>query len=519
MNRHFVTTSIGAAGLCALFLVPMQGCTNLEEHPTSQVSPGNFFHTESEVLATLAGVYAQLRGTLDDYYNLSEISSDEMIVPTRGQDWYDNGAWLEMHRQTWTASSVDGLGAIQGAWNNALGGIARANVLLDAMPGVNVPNKAAITAEARVLRAFYYYTLLDMFGGAPLATTGEIKPRPRSTRKELFDFIESELLAARADLPDSWPAGMNGRITKGAANAILASLYINAGVFTKDAGVSATAYNSCSGITVTGGDACAQAIAAADAIINSGVYQLADTFVKNFRSDNATSPENIFVIKFADADNLGLNFVMRALHYNQFTPTPWNGFSALATVYNAFDAGDARRNIFLIGPQVNLETGAPAKDRAGNPLIFTDTIKDITQATEAEGPRIYKWPIDPGHVAQNNGNDYAWFRLAEIMLIKAEALNEQNPGDAGALALLNAVRARDFNPANPVATINHATILQERQFELTGEGKRRTDLIRFGLYTAPNMYKAATTDAHFILMPIPQSQIDANPLLVQNPGY
>src|SRR5207245_1079413 len=142
----------------------------------------------------------QLRGTLDDYYNMSEISTDEMIVPTRGQDWYDNGQWLELHKQTWTPTSAGG-GIINGAWNTAMGGIARANVLLDALPKANVPGKTAITAETRGLRAFYYYLILDAFGGVPIATTSEIKQRPRSTRRELFDFVESELLAARPDLP------------------------------------------------------------------------------------------------------------------------------------------------------------------------------------------------------------------------------------------------------------------------------------------------------------------------------
>jgi hypothetical protein len=163
-------------------------------------------------------------------------------------------------------------------------------------------------------------------------------------------------------------------------------------------------------------------------------------------------------------------------------------------------------------------TGAPVKDRAGNPLVFTTSIANVTQATEAEGARVYKWPADPNHVAQNNGNDYAWFRLGEIYLIKAEAQNEITPGSPTALTLVNNLRARDFNPAKPLATIDRPTILNERLFELVGEGKRRQDLIRFGLYTAPNAYKAQTTP-NYVLMPIPQVQLDANPLIKQNPGY
>src|SRR5207247_10184504 len=135
-------------------------------------------------------------------------------------------------------------------------------------------------------------------------------------------------------------------------------------------------------------DACQAAIDAADRVLtlkdsaNKIVYQLADTFVQNFNAENQVSPENIFVIKFADADGLGFNMVMRTLHYNQFNPSPWNGFAALAQTYNAFDPADKRRTMFLVGPQVNLETGLPAKDRTGAPLSFTIGITNVTSATE-----------------------------------------------------------------------------------------------------------------------------------------
>ena len=524
MKRLLVNTSIGAA-LVTFLLLPLQGCTNLDEVPISDITKGNFFHNEAEVLAALAGVYSQLRGTLDDYYNVSEISTDEMVVPTRGQDWYDNGQWLETHRQTWTANSVFSLAFGNGIWNTAYAGVARANVFIEALQNVTVPNKASIVAEARGLRAFYYYILMDAFGGVPIVTTTDIVKNPRNTRREVFDFIESELIAARADLPATRPSSDNGRFTQGAADAILANMYINAGVFTKDAGISTGAYNSCSGVQVSGGvDACAAAIASADAILNSGVYQLADTFQQNFRADNYASPENIFAVKFVDQAGLGLNFVMRALHYSQFNPSPWNGFATLAEAYNTFDPADRRRQVILIGQQYNVLTGDSAFDRAGNPLVFTDTIHDITQATEGEGPRVYKWPASPAHVAQDNGNDFAWFRLGEIYLIKAEALNEQSAGSAAALVVLNTLRARDFNPPQPLAVIDRSVILNERLFELIGEGKRRQDLIRFGTYTTraddPSMAggKVPTAD-YYVLLPIPQTQLDANPQLVQNSGY
>src|SRR6266516_2462964 len=331
MKRLFVTRSIGAVGLFTLLLVPLQGCTDLTETPISSITPSNFFHTEGEALAALAGVYAQLRGTLDDYYNVSEISTDEMIVPTRGSDWYDGGQWLELHHQTWTPVSPVGNGFGNGIWVTAFTGIARANALLEVLPNLTFTSRDTIAAEARTLRAFYYYFLMDTFGGVPIATSTQIAARPRVTRDSVFRFIQAELTAARAALPATWPATYNWRMTQGAVDAILASMYLNAAVFDKDAGVNPTVYNSCTTVQIGSQNACQAAITAANNILNSSAgYQLADSFAQSFRADNATSKENILVIKFAPVGDIGLNFVMRSLHYNQYTPTPWNGFAILA---------------------------------------------------------------------------------------------------------------------------------------------------------------------------------------------
>lgn len=501
------------AGFFALLvLAPISACTDLTEVPASSISPENFYANEAEVIGGLASVYAQLRSTTDEYYNVTEVTSDEIIVPTRGTDWYDNGKWLDLDRQTFAPNSPGGLDNINGAWNQLFTGVARANVVLAAIENSTFNNKAVVQAELRTLRAFYYYLLQDLFGGVPIVTDTEIAARARNTRAEVFNFIESELNATRAVLPPTWPQAMNGRLTRGAADAILASLYLNAEVFTGT-------------VTAAGlqrGTQRWQAAAdAADRVINSGVYSLASNWRSNFTADNNTSPEIIMAVKFVAQDGLGLNFLMRALHYTQFTPSPWNGFATIAETYNAFDPDDRRRQIFLEGRQFNLETGAPVNDRAGNPLVFDPNIPDPTQAGEGAGVRIAKWPVDPNHVAQHNGNDYAHFRLAEIILIKAEALNEL--GRTGeAIILLNSVRARHFATPEPTTATGQAgvrtAIMNERLFELTAEGKRRMDLIRFGRWTSTWFNKTAT-QPYKVLMPIPQIQIGTNPELTQNPGY
>ena len=504
-----------AFALVAPALAFVQGCTDLDESPVSAITPENFYRNEEEVLGGLASAYADLRGdgSLWGYYNMSEISTDEMIVPTRGQDWYDNGRWLEIHRQTWGANTPAGLDDVNRVWVDSFRGVARANVVLAALENVTVANQEVIKAELRALRAFYYYFLMDMFGGVPIVETTEIMARPRNTRAEVFAFIEQELNAAREVLPDRWPDDQHGRFTKGAADAILASLYVNAEVFT---GTVTTA-----GLQ-KGTARWQDAVNVADRILNSGSYALASDWKANFAADNHTSPENILVVKNVAAEGLGLNFVMRALHYNMITPAPWNGFSTLAETYYAFDEDDERADIFLVGCQTHFETGEPVRDRTGQPLCFTPEIGDATQASESEGARIVKWRPDPNHLAEHHANDVAYFRLAEIYLIKAEALNELGR-TAEAIDLVNVIRARVFEPDEPISgALSQAgfrdMILRERLFELTAEAKRRQDLIRHGRFTQPWAFKPQG-EPYRILLPIPQPQLDTNPLLEQNPGY
>ena len=222
MKRTMSTRSIRGAWLAALLLGSLQACTNLDEPPKSDISPGTFFNNEAEALAGLSGVYAQLRGAFPGYccayYALSEISTDEMVVPTRGQDWYDNGRWLEIHEQGWTPGSPSTLQDINSAWVNSFTGVANANLALSALQSRTVMDsakQAGVIAELRALRAFYYYQLMDLFGGVPVVTTTDVVQRERPSRDSVFKFVEAELLAARADLPRTRDAANNGRFTKG----------------------------------------------------------------------------------------------------------------------------------------------------------------------------------------------------------------------------------------------------------------------------------------------------------------
>ena len=536
--RRFATSLL----LVPLFMVG-QSCTDLTETPHDALTPDNAFKTDAELLAGVAGVYAQLRsfGGNGSYTSMEDLTADVSIVPTRGSDWFDNGQWLDMHRQTFTPSSNGTGGFLVGHWNDPFAGIAKANLMIDVLEKSTSASKASTIAELRTLRAFYYYMLMNEFGGVPLVTTTELKRVARSTRAEVFTFIETELKAAIPDLPATRTADGYGRVTKSVANAILASLYINAGVFTKEcatgtgctAGFSATSYNTCN-ITVNGQNACDAAIAAANAVINSGNFSLepAGEWAQNFALDNEKSTENIFVIVYTAEGTAGLgsDWPMRTLHYNQLNTgwgSPWNGFATLAETYNKFDAGDERRAMWLQGQAYSFETGAAVNDRTGNPLIFTVSIPDATQASEGTGVRFNKYPPKPS-AATGSGhpNDMVLFRLSEMYLIRAEANNEK--GNLGAaLTDLQAIHnLRD--PGNPVVPASQAAmrdaIMNERVLEFAGEGKRRTDMIRAGTYTSwteasANGVSATQRPARVTLYPIPAAVIGANSLLTQNPGY
>ena len=172
----------------------LPGCTDLGEEPFSAITPNNFYQNEDEVRSGLAAVYNQFNSvSTGNYHYLNVISSDEQVIPTRGQDWFDNGRHLENQRQSWQANSPAGLGEVNGAWNQAFQGVARANVLIEAIEPLPVANKERTIAEARLLRAYFYYVLMDLFGGVPIVTTTEIMPRPRANRAEVFAFVEKEL--------------------------------------------------------------------------------------------------------------------------------------------------------------------------------------------------------------------------------------------------------------------------------------------------------------------------------------
>ena len=475
-------------------------CRNLDENPVSQVTPDNFFQTEGELLAGVIPVYESARTwKWGEATHLQEVTSDEIFVPTRGADWDDDGNWRRLQLHTWTPADVK----MNQAYEALFKGVARANAVLEVLEQTTSesPLVPTFSAEARFLRALFYWWLMDLFGNVPIVTkTLQIGELPeQNTRQEVFDFVVQEINAALPDLEDVAPSF--GRATKGAANALLATVYLNAEVYTGTARWNET-------------------VQASDAVINSGMYALMPTYSAVFALENEgpANAENIFVVANLPQGGVGFERQQATLHYNQITQgsTPWNGFSVLADFFNKYDQDDDRFDVLLVGPQVILDgpnAGEPAFDRQGNRLDFL-VDSPLFGALDFHGVRILKWPIDPNQSGGDAGNDFAIFRYSHILLAKAEASFMMGGGGAD---LLNQVRERSL-PDKPVA-ISLDAILDERGFELLWEAYRRTDLIRHGRFLDAWTLKDASDGPHRNLFPIPQIQLDANPNLMQNPGY
>lgn len=499
--------------LLALLLVVVvlpfanQGCTNLDEELFSEVTADNFFQSDEEFISALGAAYTSLYGFAGDAYGLQQVASDETVVPTRGNDWDDGGHWRRLHQHLYTPDDP----LVGGGWSFCYSGIATCNRLIFQFNELGVEGSEVFTAELEVLRALFYYWLLDLYGNVPIVDRFDVADDfapSTSSRTEVYNFIESEILRNLDNLTKTVDASTYARINYYVAQSILAKLYLNAEVY-------------------TGTAQWAKAKAATDEIINGGAYGLAGSYFENFVTENSGSPENIFMIPYDQVFAQGNNLVVRTLHYGSqatynLTAQPWNGYSSMQEFYNSFEDDDVRKQIFIVGPQFAadgvtriLDSGAEDDDPDGPPLTFTAEINELgPNALRQAGARMGKWEFAQGST-EHLSNDYAIFRYSDILLMKAEVLMRE--GDqAGALDIVNQLRARAGVEA--FTTLDEDTFLAERGREMAFEAYRRQDLIRFGKYGDAWWEKAASEECKE-LFPVPRAQLDANKNLTQNDCY
>ncbi|HEY6976778.1 MAG TPA: RagB/SusD family nutrient uptake outer membrane protein [Chitinophagaceae bacterium] len=508
-TRNFYT-GLGMAIFC---LGIAASCTKLDQKVYSVVPDENFWQTPDQIAAGLAPAYQALTGIPNgDLWELNEVSGGEMCVPTRGNDWYDNGA----HQAMWLHNWKSDLYSVNNSWTALFNGIGKANFTLNAVNSLPTPpdNIENINAELKVLRAYYYFMAMDMFGNVPLVTDFNTDPNTvtNSDRKTVFDFIEKEIKDNISLLPDK-SQSTYGRMTKWGAFMVLAKIYLNAQVY-------------------TGTARWADCIAACDSVINSGKYSLASNYFDNFAVSNDGSSENIFVVPFDKINIGGNNWEMQTLHYQSnetynLTQSPWNGYCVTADYYNQFDDPDARKSMLLVGQQYDADGITPLKDAQTNlPLVFSKYVNELSNSTDSfrlAGARNVKYHPEAG-TGGNQSNDMVIFRLADAHLMRAEAKLRSGTDLAGALDDVNKIRERAYGSPSynwTAADLTLANLYVERQRELSWEGWSRQDAIRFGTFgNARKPGKGVDpADGHLNIFPIPAPQLSSNPNLKQNPGY
>ncbi len=503
-------------------------CTDTTELPTSTITDTNYFDDPSSYRAFLAKIYAGLavsgqRGPagngdiqgIDEgfsqylrlYWEAQELPTDEAVIA-----WGDVGL-PEMNTQLWASSNS----FVVSMYYRVAFQVSMANEFLRQTTEAKLSERNVsaqlqadiqiFRAEARFLRALAYWHGIDLFGNIPLVTeedpVGPTAPL-QSTRQEIFDFVVSELGAIQADLPATAGRGTYGRATKEAAAMLLAKLYLNAEVY-------------------TGTPQYAQALAAAQQVI-AGPFSIDPSYRHLFQADNHTSPEIIFPII---QDGLktqtfgGVTFLIHAACGGSMNPGDlgvdgcWFGLRLKAEAYNRFLPSDPRGAFFWTDGQ-SVDVNAIPNFSDGIPA---PKFSNLTSAGV------------PGSNATHPDTDFPMFRLGDAYLMYAEAHLRGGGGDrAQALAYVNALRERangntSANITDPELTLEF--ILDERGRELLWEAHRRTDLVRYGLFTGGDYLwqwkggapAGVATEQYRDLYPLPASELTTNPNLTQNPGY
>ena len=516
----------------AVLVFTISGCTKLEDTLVSNTDENN----PAVAISAVNVAYQQMQAITNqaNTYALLEHSSDEMVGPTRGTDWDDNGTWRRLHLHTWDSQHNQ----VQDTWDDLSSGVAKANAAIDLSTVSKSTSKLAV---ARFLRAFFMYYLVDLYGKAQIRFANSTSDNPTVfSRSQATDLIIADLRAALPVLPTGTANATLA--TKEAASFLLAKMYLNKAVYKQDPTKPAGPY------TFAKSDM-DSVVFYSNAIIANTSYSLTtkNQYFDMFSSSKQSSTSEIILSLDNSSGNTSKSVRNRyymTLHYNQ-KPSAWNGFTTLADFYNSFEASDARlgtaypgltdvtgvRAGFLVGQQYDKD-GKPLNDRNGIPLAFTPTLSILNgtsdgnsaSSVEIGGIRVIKYlPIPNAGNFDNITTNYVFYRYSDVILMKAEALLRGSSDPVSALTLVNSIRTN--RGLTPLATIDLPGLLAERGHELYWEGWRRNDQIRFGTFLNPenttNLLNGRGTKSadYRVVFPIAQRAVDANPDLKQNFGY
>ena len=543
LNRLFLS-----AGLVAMTLT---SCTDLDMSPNSQYTedPSQNSGVDPMIVveAKMADVYFHLKGTLGRRYMEAQcLSSDEFTALAFAGGYYDSGTYA--HQALHCSSPND---ASIGWYDDVTAGITKANTILEELGS---GASAQMKAPARAIRAYYTWILMDNYGDTPILdkVQSEGSVVPRSPRKEVAEWIESELNDIIPALTEDVTENTYGKPTKWMAEALLAKLYINWPVYTAE---SVDQYDAATAANPKL-DAC---IAACDEIINSGKFNLGSVdYLHKFSYDNGWKVEDfIYAIPYNAVEDIsgGNPYGMQYARPRTFKDMK----NMLPNIYGSSDKftqsfggnmvvtpefaklfsldGDIRNlsilrgDVYVRDPKTLRPTTEPFMYN-GKQVHFTEDITlvkvdntmDVGNDANAyqQGCHSIKWfaTSNDYNNKRNQSNDLPIFRYADILLMKAEALTRQ--GASGAKYLFNQIRTYAGAP-----TIANEPTLQEiydeRGREFFDENWRRNDMIRFGHYEDeffPHYkdFPDANFDKRHRIFPVPQNTINLNGW-EQNPGY
>ena len=534
-----------------LFAMALTGCTDLDMSPNSQYTedPSQNSGVDPMIVveAKMADVYYHLAGTLGRRYMEAQcLASDEFTSLAFAGGYYDSGTYA--HQALHCSSPND---ASIGWYDDVTAGITKANTILEELGS---GASAQMKAPARAIRAYYTWILMDNYGDTPILdkVQSEGSVVPRSPRKEVAEWIESELNDIIPALTEDVTENTYGKPTKWMAEALLAKLYINWSVYTAE---SVDQYDAATAANPKL-DAC---IAACDEIINSGKFNLGSVdYLHKFSYDNGWKVEDfIYAIPYNAVEDIsgGNPYGMQYARPRTFKDMK----NMLPNIYGSSDKftqsfggnmvvtpefaklfcldGDIRNlsilrgDVYVRDPKTLRPTTEPFMYN-GKQVHFTEDITlvkvdntmDVGNDANAyqQGCHSIKWfaTSNDYNNKRNQSNDLPIFRYADILLMKAEALTRQ--GSSGAKALFNQIRTYAGAP-----TIANEPTLQEiydeRGREFFDENWRRNDMIRFGHYEDeffPHYkdFPDANFDKRHRIFPVPQNTINLNGW-EQNPGY
>ncbi|GAA4335139.1 RagB/SusD family nutrient uptake outer membrane protein [Mucilaginibacter gynuensis] len=546
----------------------LNACTKLDETTYDTLNSDKFYNNKNEIISavlrpyTHANAWATPSGQ-DGWWRPSEISADQLAWPTKGRHGEDGGKWKRLHYHTWTNDEP----GLNQAWVLMYWGIGLCNIPIQniekrdaAAIGLTQEEKDQYVAELKLLRAYHYLKLMDLFGNIPIVTESPSEPIPtdqypaNSTRKEVFDFIEKEIkdnIDKAPKLTSGKTQGQLGRMSEAGGYAMLVELYLNAEVWT-----GTPRWDEC--------------IAAADKLISNGAggqngpMALDSNITDQFKPLNNLSKEVIFSIAYEfQKANFQPSWTGEFFHFNQSliyggSRNGNDGVVVVPGVYTTFNDKDKRKKEWLLeGPQLRFDNNEPVIATGGNeydgkPLVFVDNIRRNKQAAdngtdpaqlsstmsdgeENSGVRFNKYKLGNqvlgfGGIAPNpnyNSTDWNLYRLTWIYFAKAEAIMRKNGNSANAEAvkLINDCKKRAYTTADwadaayTPSTLTMDELLAERGREFIFEGFRRDDMIRFGKFTTATWWDHQPSTKTRELFAIPQQQVSLNTKLKQNPGY